>query len=55
MIDYEEFPDGVFDTSEIMKKNLAAAGKDASDEALASMSVDEAYAAFFGIIDDNDE
>ena len=51
----DDFPDGVFDASEIMKKNLAAAGKDASDEALANMSVDEAYAAFFGNFDDEDE
>lgn len=49
------FPDGVFDASEIMKKNLEAAGKDASDEALANMSVEEAYAAFFGNFDKEDE
>lgn len=41
-------PEGVFDAPEIMKKNLAAAGKDASDEALSSLSVEEAYKAFFG-------
>ena len=51
----DDFPDGVFDATETMRKNLEAAGKDASDEALANMSVEEAYAAFFGNFDDEDE
>ena len=51
----DDFPDGVFDASAIMKKNLEAAGKDASNEALANMSVEEAYAAFFGELDEENE
>ena len=47
-----DFSDGVFDASRIMKKNLEAAGKDAGDEALANMSVEEAYDAFFGNFDE---
>lgn len=50
----DDFPEDVFDASEVMKKNLAAAGKDASDEALENMSVEEAYAAFFGDFDEEE-
>lgn len=50
-----DFSDGDFDATETMRKNLEAAGKDASDEALANMSIEEAYAAFFGNFDGEDE
>lgn len=50
----DDMPDGPFDATETMRKNLQAAGKDASDEAISNMSVEEAYAAFFGS-EDNEE
>ncbi len=51
----DDLPNGVFDATETMRKNLEAAGKDSSDEAFGNMSVEEAYAAFFGNFDDEED
>ncbi len=53
--DDDDLPEDDLDVTETMRKNLAAAGKDCSDEAIDAMSVEEAYAAFYGDFDDEEE